>query len=365
MNIEIKLKSARDNVGLSQKQVSQRCGIDDSSISAFENGHAEPRLGQLAKLAEVYRVAVSYFFEETESVQQAVLWRHEPEQEVEIRADFLALCRQYWQLEVWTNEMAEEKLPIIDNFSDKFHYPQVEKMAENARSLMGLGSRPGQSIHRILEEVYGVKVFCMDLSSAGIAASAVSEEFGSAILLNKNCSRWRRNHDLAHELFHLLTWDRFDHTDGSVKPTPQEEKYASCFAGNLLLPFDIVRHSIVNATDENGNISFEQLDGIAREFDVSLESLLWRMYSLYRWEPEKTNKYIAEAKAYVKTAPREEGEKPSLLPERYRALAIKALRGGDIAQGRFAKFMGISRSAANRYIAQGGADYGEVETVAV
>lgn len=360
MNLSAKLKSARSNIGLTQRQVSQRSGIDDSSLSAFEIGNTEPRLGQLAKLAEVYRVPVSYFFEETEPVNQAVLWRNEPEKETEIQAEFLELCRQYWQLEVWTNEVTEKKLPDVDNYAKKFHYPQVVDMAIDVRNLMGLGDRPGQSLHTTLEEVYGVKIFCLDLDESGSAACAMSDEFGPAILLNKRCSRWRRNHDLAHELFHLLTWKRFDHTDSSVKPTEQEEKFATCFAGNLLLPNDAVKSAINKATDDKGSLSFEQLDKIAREFDVSVESLLWRMHFLFRWKPETTTEHISKADAYVRSAPREKGPEPQLLPERFRALAIKALRSGEIAQGRFAKFMRISRSKASHFLVEEESDYGEV-----
>ena len=363
MDITEKLKSARENVGLTQKQVCERCGIDDSCLSAFETGRTEPRLGQLGKLADVYRVAISYFFDESEPVRQAVLWRNEPDDEAEVRGYFLELCRQYWQLEVWTNETTDNKLPEVDDYTNGFHYPQVEEMASKARGAMGLGGRPGQSLYTILEEVYGVKIFHMDLSKMGVAACAVSAEFGRAILLNSKCTRWRRNHDLAHELFHILTWERFGHTDGAIIPTEQEEKYATCFAGNLLLSADIVKPAIDKATDEKGHISFDELDRIAREFDVSLVSLIWRMQFLYRWDSEKTTEYVSQAEAFVRSAPREKGAEPKLLPERYRALAIKALRNGEISLGRFAKFMQISRSEADKYIAQGGAEHGKIATI--
>lgn len=364
MNLTEKLKSARENIGLTQKQVCERCGIDDSCLSAFETGRTEPRLGQLGKLADVYRVAISYFFDESEPVRQAVLWRNEPDDEAEVRGYFLELCRQYWQLEVWTNETVEESLPEIDSSSGRFHYPQVEELASKARRAMGLGDRPGQSLYTVLEEVYGIKIFHMDLSEKGIAACAVSADFGRAILLNTKCTRWRRNHDLAHELFHILTWKRFDHTDGAIKPSEKEEKYATCFAGNLLLPSDVVKPAISKATDDEGNISFDKLDRIAREFDVSLVSLIWRMKYLYScWNSDETKEYERQAKAFVRSAQREKGAKPSLLPERYRALAIKALRDGEISLGRFAKFMQISRSEADKYIAQGGAEYGKIATV--
>jgi Zn-dependent peptidase ImmA (M78 family) len=272
------------------------------------------------------------------------------------------LCRQYRQLEAWTNEPNDKQLPNIDTSTGTFHYPQVEELAKNAHRIMGLGSRPGQSLYTVLEEVYGVKIFHLDLGDAGIAASAVSEDFGQAILLNTRCSRWRRNHDLAHELFHLLTWTRFKHTDASASPTVPEEKYATCFAGNLLLPADVVRPAIAKAADTEGHISFDQLDTIAREFDVSLESLIWRMHFLSNWKSETTLQYVDQAKAFVTATHRGPGEQPRRLPERYRALAIKALRNGDISQGRFATFMNISRSQVDTFMAKDEPEYAKIET---
>lgn len=360
MDIAKKLKLARENAGFKQKQVAERCGIDDSSLSSFERGHSEPRLAHLQKLAEVYHLPLSYFFEESEPKPHVVMWRNRPENDKEIQAEFLQLCRWYRQLEIWTNEVGEKELPILDRGSDTFGYPQVKEIASEARGIMGLGERPGESLYWILEEVYSVKIFYLDLGLAGIAACAVSDEFGKAILLNKKCSRWRRNHDLAHELFHLFTWKRFGHAEGICDPTEEEEKFATCFAGNLLLPTEVVSTAISKAADSEGKIPFSKLDRIAREFDVSLQSLLWRMHFLFRWDEAKTKEFIEKAKEYSKTIQRKDDAKPPLFPEHYRALAIKAMQNGEISLGRFAKFMNISRKEAGLYVTGREPDYAKV-----
>ena len=353
MNIADKLRSARRHSGLTQQQVSERCGIDDSSLSSFENGKSEPRLSQLSELAEVYHLSLNYFFEENEPQPQLVLWRNAPDNGKELEAEFLQLCRQYRQLEIWTNNVCEVKLPPFEPVTGRFWYPQVEKMAHETRNMMGLGERPGESLHRVLEEVSGVKIFCLDLGSASVAACAVSPEFGSAILLNRNrtCAPWRRNHDLAHELFHLLTWEYFKHAEGVCEPTKQEEKFATCFAVNLLLPVEPVRQAIYEVADDKGQLSYDLLDDIARKFAVSLESLIWRMHYLFNYKESATSGYLEAAKEYVQTVHRKYDPLPADLPERYRSLAIKAFRNGDISKGRFAKLMKISRMDAEQFTA--------------
>jgi len=362
MGLAERLKRARDLVGLTQQKVGEMCGIDDSTISNFECGHSEPRLGQLEKLARVYHVGLSYFFEEVEPGVQAVMWRNRPEQELEIRAEFLELCRQYRQLEIWTNNVREKDLPACSVSKESLRYADVEELAETTRRMMGVGERPGETLLRVLEEDYHIKIFTMDLGKDGTAACATSTEFGKAILLNKNCCRWRRNHDLAHELFHLLTWEHFRHHEVASEPETQEEKFATCFASNLLLPGEVVRRAIEQVVDEEGAVQFCRLDDIARKFDVSLESLLWRIHFLYGLREEATEENLQKAKVYMETAPARKEETVSELPERYHNLAIKALREGEISLGRFAQFMRMSRTEAQQYLPEGEPVYVEIST---
>lgn len=365
MEIHKILQTVRRNLGLTQMQVFERSGIDDSTLSAIEKGQREPKLAHLSKLSEVYHTPLSVLLGETAMPSQLVMWRDKPVNAQEIEAEFIELCGQYHQLEVWTSHVANHDLPKLDTNTDNFGYPEAIELAEATRGHFSLGCRSGESLLFVLEEVYKVKVFHMDLGTAGVAACAYSSTFGPAILMNRNVCRWRRNHDIAHELFHLLTWERFGHDGEMCEPTSAEEKLATCFAGNLLLPETLVRTSIDKARDEQGRVSFGNLDAIARQFDVSLVSLIWRMHFLYSQKEETTKANEQKARDYVDTAPREDGPLPSKYPERYRALAIQALQEGHISLGKFAKYMAISRKDARRFISGREPEYAETETEVV
>jgi transcriptional regulator with XRE-family HTH domain len=248
MSISDRLKQAREFAGYTLEKVKECTGIDDSCLSSYERGQAEPTFARLSKLAEIYRVPISFFFEEESQLSQLVLWRNKPQQENEIKAEFLQLCRQYRRLEQWANEFPSKQLPAIDTYGECFGYAEAELLANEARRCMNLGDRPGESLCKVLEEMYGVKIFYLDLG-LGTAACVKSSLLGEAILLDSQCYRWRQNHDLAHELFHLLTWERFGHTQGVCEPNPQEEKYATCFAANLLLPYEAVKEAIHRVAD--------------------------------------------------------------------------------------------------------------------
>jgi Zn-dependent peptidase ImmA (M78 family) len=207
----------------------------------------------------------------------------------------------------------------------------------------------------VLEEVCGVKVFHLPFVPSGTAASSKSETFGAAVLLNSKNVRWRRNFDLAHELFHLLTWNVFRtglQTDAtSHSASEDEEKLATCFARNLLMPADAVRVA-AGAKIKADKITFDDLFDVSRQFDVSIEVLIWQMnfVGLLPGRQEEIKAVIERAKGFAPLLEEREQTEPPIWPERYEAMAIKALRHGVISIGRFAEYLGIGRQAAMRYV---------------
>lgn len=367
MNIGEKLRYARERAGLTGSQVRERTGIGESSLSEFENGKREPSLGHLRTLAQIYNRSIAFFMAEGAVPGEVVLWREKPSVGAEkAEVGFLRLCEQYHNLEVWSQDKTSIRLPEAKTDKDRFGYPQAEELAKSFQREFQLGDYPAHALLNVLEEVCGVKVFHMEFQPTGTAASTFSQTFGPAILLNSQNVRWRRNHDLAHELFHLLTWNLFRGSarcgSGSAW-TDREEGLATCFARYLLMPVEPLR-TAVNMRMKEGKVKFEDLFDIAREFDVSTESLLWHMHFLYgrsKEQAEETQKDIARAKDLSSVfEDRTQIPAPSR-PARFQALAIKALRRGEISIGRFAEYLGISRQQAMKYVEQEATDNEEIQ----
>ena len=155
----------------------------------------------------------------------------------------------------------------------------------------------------MLEEVCGPKVFHMDFEPSGTAASVMSETFGAAVLLNAGNARWRRNHDLANELFHLLTWFMFHPAaGGSMVAEEWEEKLATAFASSLLMPTESF-DSAVKSRARDGRVTYESVFDIAREFDVSAESVLWRMHFVYNRGQSKSDLTKSEIEPAKRLSP--------------------------------------------------------------
>ncbi len=375
MPLPERLKYARQAMNLTLRDVAERTGIGVSTMSEFENGKREPRLLQLRDLAEAYRRSTGFFLEEGPLPRETVLWRQKPvSPDAEfVQAELLRLAEQYHNLERWCEDFEELDLPMASGSGtpgngasggdERFDYPQAEKLAHGFRTKYGLGERPGQSLLRVLEEVCKVKVFHMAFEPSGSAACTLSDRYGAAILLNSKNVRWRRNFDLAHELFHLLTWNVFRRGDtpSAVEASPREEKLATCFARNLLMPQEPLRIAVDSQRDKRTKLSFDGLFEVARQFDVSIEALLWQMTFVFNLPKEGVEQAIEKLRDRISFWDQRQRDMPPSRPLRFEALANEALHKGLISTGRYAEYLGITRRQAMRQVEQEAPDDAEIE----
>jgi XRE family transcriptional regulator, fatty acid utilization regulator len=344
-----RLKAARNDRGWTLEALSGHTGIAVSSLSDFENGRREPRLSHLETLAKAYGTTVSWFFETEASKSDVVLWRDRPDAEGEaaaVEGQFLKLCRWYRNLEEWCDERLACHLPDVTGNPDRMGWADVHRLANDVRHMLDLGRRPASSLLNVLEDSCGIRIFHLQFEPTGTAACTRSDELGMAILLNSGNKRWRRNFDLAHELFHLLTWRVFRSGDQSREASDHEEKLANAFASSLLIPEDALRSAIDAAAKSGGGLKHIEIFDIARQFDVSFEALLWRMHTVFNRKREDTERDIEICRAFRESVDVREDTDPPKLPARYQALAIRALRDGELSVGRAAEYLGISRHAA-------------------
>lgn len=367
MDVAKKLEYARSRAGLKLGTVEELTGIGKSSLSEFENGKREPKLSQLQQLAQIYHRSMSFFLDDRPLPTEQVLWRERPlESPEELESRFLKLCNQYRSLEEWCSDVVTPKLPSVTSKPEDISYADAQELAARVRKELGLGDRPAFQLARALEEDCGIKLFYLSFEPRGAAASTKDERFGMAVLLNALNPRWRRNYDLAHELFHLLVWDVFRPKDESRSmPEEREEQLANCFASYLLMPDEPVR-SAVEHRKQGGNLSHEALFEVARQFDVSAEALVWRLHFLYNLgaaRSEQTRELAEKIRASVRIYEERQWEDtpPPAWPERYKTLATKALRHGEVSLGRFAEYLDMTRRQASDYAEQEDVELEEIQ----
>ena len=321
-----RLREWRERVGMTQGDLAAKTGVGISSISEFENGKREPTLSQLKKLADALSADVARFLSADEPTTTVVRWRERPANTAEIEARFLKLCSQYRDLERWCGE--EEPVPLRKAERFPSSRAEVAALARQVQGEMQLGDRPGLVLRRRLEDDYGLKSFNLGVEPSGTAACTLGEEYGMAVLLNSLNSPARRTFDLAHELFHLLTW----HVTGAAISKETEEKFAEYFAATLLLPDGAVREAVLRRIKDQ-KLSMANVCELARDFSVSIDALIWRMHNLYGWsDAAETRAKIDRARALAMPTTRSQ---PNLrrTPRNYRN-ATERSRSRHCARGR-------------------------------
>ena len=160
----------------------------------------------------------------------------------------------------------------------------------------------------------------------------------SMILINRNEPEARRFFDLAHELFHALTWDamKSDHRESnSVEDWAKGkriERLANNFAAALLMP----QASLANLIDKRRIDDVSHLADVAMQLRVAPVALAWRLFNL-NWIGTET-----------RDALQQERQRPSVAgtPKRFSPAFVnmlhRAIGRGHLSARKAAKAMGAT-----------------------
>ena len=332
-----RLKSAREQAGLSLTDASSRLGIQNyQTLSKIEAGERALKAAELSTFARVYYASVNQLLGLEETQPPATfLWRSEgkSEQRLEAEGRISRRCTHFVTLEKSLGLPQTTGFPGLVRGREGIRTDgDVDDIASKAGGLLNLGKRPACALGKVLEQEYGVKLLYLPLSDAGSAASIVHPEWGAVIAINSEEAPWRRAYDLGHELFHLLTWE-------AVMPEEKEnsslhedlEKKANRFASTLLLPDSEIRSELRKLLAKSDSIPFSDLVNLAREFGVSTKALLYRMANLrfLSWgQADELAKNEELSSLDKRNRNGDWGEPPR--SERFDFLAVQSLRKGFI-----------------------------------
>jgi Zn-dependent peptidase ImmA (M78 family) len=126
----------------------------------------------------------------------------------------------------------------------------------------------------------------------------------------------------------------------------KEESFANRFASNLLMPEEPLKLAVAAQRNERRTLGYNDLFEIARQFDVSVIAVLWRMVGMKLIERVKAEEMCKAVQKRVEIWEKRKTDAPLRRPVRFEALAREAIEKGQISTGKFAEYMGISRRAA-------------------
>ncbi|MBW2560565.1 MAG: ImmA/IrrE family metallo-endopeptidase, partial [Deltaproteobacteria bacterium] len=348
---------ARESAGFSITEAAQKLGFKNyQTLSSIEKGTRNITANELIEMARLYGRTLDYLFESDASPEPSPLWRKIEKSNVkQEQRQFLSFLERYSKLENLLGLM-RRWTEIRSSFDrDDFKndgFGVADKLGAIVHRKLDLGSRPACNLLNVLENNLRVKILHLSLQEGVSGASIVDNALGVGVLINSGDSPWRRNYDLAHELFHIVTWDIFSAKeigDGTKKTRP--EQYADIFASSLLLP----EVHLIEALKEivtNSEIKKVDIIELAKDFGVSSEAILWRLVNLKKLPRTKVQKILGDPKFrnLDRTMRRGLYEKPTKFPVRFVSLACRCLMEGKISRGTFAEYLEIDRSEVDDHL---------------
>lgn len=360
-NLARHLKEIRMSLGLNLNEAAKRLGFANyQTLRSIEAGEREVKVSELGKFAKVYYCSISSLLGlSEEDFSCNFLWRNLPEDEntkKETEGDLANVCKQYSLFEKLLNLKPKKRLPEITLDDIRNNY-SISNLADSVRNCLGLGNRPAFTLQQVLEQDFNIKVL-YHYFAEGSAASMFHPDFGGVIVINSDDAPWRRNYDLAHELFHLLSWNivPFQELESDKTYFGDIEKKADAFASMLLLPESEIAKELDSRIDSQKEITYSDLVDVSSEFGVSTKALIYRMSNsrYIKWDIANKLAEDEELKALNREKKRSKWGETPRMSERFYELAIRCLRKGLISRGKFAAVTEIDRCDIDGFIGEKG-----------
>ena len=285
-----RIRAAREFVGMTQAQLSEAMGFADrQTLSTIENGDRRVQAEELVRASQVLGRSMDWFIDPFVVTGEARFsWRamqSVPDtalDEFESQIGLLVGLMRHLKVALYGPSKALTpmlRMPSHPTFEDAWAW------GEAVAQELDLGVIPSQNLIDHIEQKLDIPVLFIDAESItgpqDISGAMCRLPDLGAIFINRQETAVRRNFDVAHELFHALTWDAMPPDRRELpevpegKRTPRIEQLADNFAAALLMP----RATLEKLIPPEQRMDVHYLERIAGELQVSNVALAFRLFN--------------------------------------------------------------------------------------
>lgn len=345
--ISRRLKHAREKRGLTQAQLSEKLGFKDrQTLAAIEAGQRKILAEELVRAAQALGVDLDYFMDSFRlNGEGKFSWRSAKDaasnllEEFEERAGrWIATYRKLGERKVTMADPLQYRLPL----TERSMFEEARAAAEALGREWGLGEIPALHLEARVRERLGALVLYVN-APAGISGAACQLPNLNAVLINRKEPEGRRHYDLAHETFHLLTWEQMppEHRETEIPrggKGRRVEQLADNFASALLMP----ERTLTPRWQARGDRDIHAwLNTTASELLVTAVALKWRLVQL-GWLTKADLAEINDAKLTANGRPKKDQPVPRLFGPEFVQRVHTALSEGDLSVRRAASLLEIT-----------------------
>ena len=359
--IGARMKALRQERGLSQDGMAQLFGFKDrQTVSAIETGVRRVAATELLLVAEALEVPLE-FFSDPFRVDGEVRfsWRQNGVGRSEL-AGYERTAGTWIGAYRTLSSQIGKRPPLMRRalgLTKSSRLDEASDAGERFAKEFELGEVPAQRLAMAMQDRLGILVLIVD-AYRGISGAACRLPELDAVLIARGEVAGRRNFDLAHELFHILTWDAMPpaHTEKAIDfGGNRTEQLANNFASALLMPTDFVE-SFADWRRLEGDSLVLRLNAAADVLGVTSSALRWRLLALghitaatARALPEVALRHNGRGKA--------EDVKPPLFSPSFAEVIVTAIDRGHLSVRKAAKLVGLPIDGLEELFAAHGLDY--------
>lgn len=285
-----RIKALREERKLSQDDLARLFGFKDrQTVSAIETGERRVTAEELVIAVEKLGATLDYFTDPFLLVGEGRFsWRQTNVGPQRLNAYERSAGRWIAAFRAIAPQVGRAS-PLLRRALGLIKHSRFEDAMEAGERFVAefeLGDVPATRLAEVMERELGILVLMVD-AFEGISGAACRLPELDVVLINRHEVAGRRHFDLAHELFHILTWDAMppEHSEEARETGGNRvEQLANNFASAVLMPTPVL-----DRFGEWSEIAADELAGrlnaVADELQVTASALKWRLVALDRLKP--------------------------------------------------------------------------------
>lgn len=280
-----RIRALREQRGLSQEELARVFGFNDrQTVSAIETGARRLTAEELLRAMDKLSVPLDYFTDPFRLVGEGRFSWRQTGMDV---ADLTAFEQRAGQWIAAFRSLAAEVgreprfLRTTLGLTKQSSFEDAMQAGERFAAKFELGDLPAARLAQVMERDLGILVLMVDAPQGVSGAACQLPELEAALICRSEVTG-RRSFDLAHELFHLLTWDAMppEHSEeANGIGGNRVEQLANNFAGAVLMPASVLEPFRGWGLLSQGDL-IAQLNSVADQLEVSSSALRWRLAAL-------------------------------------------------------------------------------------
>lgn len=346
-----RLRALREARGMSQEDMRVIFGFKDrQTVSAIETDTRRLTAQELMTVIDEFGVSLEYFNDPFQLIGEGEFsWRvknvsEERLQECEQKARrWIAAYRVLAPQFGHKSSFIRHSLGItkLSTFTDAM--TAGEQFVEE----FDLGDVPASRLIEVMEEKLNILVLMVN-ACEGVSNVTCRLPDLTTVLIARGETEGQRYLNLAHQLFHILTWDaippsHIEESRGLGKS--KAERLADSFTSALLMPASTL-NGYGNWSRLNERELISQLHAVSKELHVSSTALSWRLVALGQISRSVVQN-LSRGELHKNELKRSVQAQPTLFSKKFARVVGRAVEVGNISARRTASVLDMNLEDLN------------------